>query len=428
MRASALFFVLAFACLCQNAAQEKKDDRKFVPPPPPVYPDPPPPPTPTKKVKQMLSTSTGYADVELVSAKIDTLDYERKTVSGLKNLEVGKRLIVRVRVTNIGDKKLVYTPWHSDDKGSASAKDESGQRYEAWHGGIGSRPTGGLWQKTTIAPKKSIEDVIAFGEPLFAAEEITFTLPGVNVGASSKLTFRMDRAFFDDEPARRKVIAQQFEDAKKAHALRVAAMKADYEAKVAKAKEEFDTLPMRLEKERLAKVAAEKEAKEKAELEAKAKEAASRTGMFGALKVEIIDGGVGKVTVHDDLRGSNASSKEPCTWIKVRITNTSDTELTYYESWSGKDFSRRQDATLNDDVGNKYPQITWGLGTKAVGQITRRTRVENNKSITDILVFDSPVPKAAEFRLTLPGRNLREEGSITFTIPRKFLKSTYEGQ
>jgi Superinfection immunity protein len=276
MRAFALFFVVVFYCSYEAATQEKKDDRKFVPPPPPVYPDPPLPPAPPKKVEQILSTRARFADVELVNVKIDILGYERKTVSGLKQLEAGKRLIVRVRITNVGDEKLVYTPWHSDDKSSALATDESGQSYKAWNGGIGSRPAGGLWQKITIAPKKSVEDVIAFGAPQFAAEEITFTLPGSNVGASGKLTFRIGRAFFDDEPTRRKLIAKQFEDAKKTHALRIAEIKADYEAEVAQAKEEFDTLPMRLEKERLAKIAAGKESREKAERERLAKIAAEK--------------------------------------------------------------------------------------------------------------------------------------------------------
>lgn len=418
----------------------------FVPPFPPTFPEPPSEPPAPRKIKQSLIDSTGLVDVELVSAKLADLAYTHRTVSGVGEYTYSGQLIFKVRITNNGQAPVTYTPWHIKEA-SGSARDEFRKSYSLWFGGIGTKADGGRNDKVEIGSKKFIHDVISFRKPSFEAEEIDIKLSAWNLKKDGDLTFKIGRAFFDDEKARREIIAKKFEAAKVAHAELVIKMKADHEQRVIEAKEEYDTRPMRLELQRLAAIVAEKEAKEKAErlaievkakaerdaaeakakADADAKELADRTATLGIFKVEIIKGGSGKIQVHDDIRRFTGPSKESHAWIKLRITNTSDKALRYYDPWCGKDFTLKRDfASLRDDVGNAYPRITFGFSQIPNGQLKSRTRVEPEGSIVDILVFDAPVAKAERFTLTMPGENVGERGVFTLRFQRSFLNSDYD--
>jgi hypothetical protein len=147
---SSFVFVLVASC-----DANEKDRPKFVPPPIPVFPDPPKQPAPFMKVERDLSAFVGFAQIDLVSARIAPFEYTRKTVSGLKKHEVGDRLIVKVRITNDGPVPMTYVPWHTI-KDSGSSKDETKKSYSLWNGDSASKADGGLNYKTEIGPKKSI--------------------------------------------------------------------------------------------------------------------------------------------------------------------------------------------------------------------------------------------------------------------------------
>jgi hypothetical protein len=426
--------IFSIAAFCMFSVANEKDARpKFVPPPPPVLPDPPKQPPPLIKVERDLTAYSGQWQIDLISARIAPFEYTRKTVSGLKKHELGDRLIVKVRITNGGSAPMTYIPWHTI-KDSGSAKDENKKSYSLWKGETGSKADGGLNYKTDVSPKKSIEDVIAFEVPAFESQEIGIALSAEAFKKNGLLYFKFGRSFFDDEPAWRKQVTKKFDVAKAAHAAIVAKMIADHDKQILIAKAEYDALPMKIEQERLAKIAAAKEAKEKSEREAKAvkekadldaKERSEQTAMIGVLKIEILSGGVGKVTVEDDIRRDSGPSTKKLTWIKIRITNTSEKSLKYYDPWTGKDFGTSH-ASLKDDLDNSYPRITWRLGQKASGQLKARTRVEPEGSITDVLIFDAPIEKADSFTLKMPGANIGESGTVTMRFSRKLLSSNYD--
>jgi hypothetical protein len=117
--------------------------------------------------------------------------------------------------------------------------------------------------------------------------------------------------------------------------------------------------------------------------------------------------------------GTNAMSAEEQLSIVVEITNQSDSQKVHYETWQGKDFSLGRDfASLKDNFGNHYKRITFGLGTKIVGNVESES-IYPGKAITDRLVFELPIDTVEHLDLELPASNFDGEGVLRIRIPRK---------
>jgi hypothetical protein len=144
---------------------------------------------------------------------------------------------------------------------------------------------------------------------------------------------------------------------------------------------------------------------------------------LGNIRVQLVSGGMGKLKYVSD-RGTSYMSKDDRFWVKLRITNTSETKLDNYHPWSGRDFSLTNDrASIVDEFGNRYFNIhSPSIGTSGVdGQLRRITRLDPGASIDDLIAFDRPIEKSNEFTFDLPGENIGNRGSrIVYKLPRSF--------
>jgi hypothetical protein len=167
---------------------------------------PPAKPAPT----QILVSTIGDIKVELLSGNVSAISFKRRTVSGLREFLTDKEhLIITVRITNDGEKPTKYAPWHGIRAKSASAEllsasQDIGFGLRPWLAGTGAWPVKGIENPTSIHPKKSIEDMVAFAQPEFKTQEVQISLPGANVGQPNKsFRFKITRQFFEDEATRK---------------------------------------------------------------------------------------------------------------------------------------------------------------------------------------------------------------------------------
>lgn len=117
--------------------------------------------------------------------------------------------------------------------------------------------------------------------------------------------------------------------------------------------------------------------------------------------------------------GENTKSEDELLSVYVEVHNLSTSKKLSYETWQGAQFSVRRDhATLTDNFGNAYKRINFGFGTEISGQV-RSDSLYPNKSISDVLVFESPIDDTEHLDLELPADNFGGEGMLRFRIPRK---------
>lgn len=103
--------------------------------------------------------------------------------------------------------------------------------------------------------------------------------------------------------------------------------------------------------------------------------------------------------------------------IRVRMTNTSTTRKVNYQSWGQRNalLFDQSYAILRDDLGNVYKRVTFD--SSPVGAVDGEEAIYPGDSISDVLVFEPPVTKAAYFNLTLPAKNYGEDGFVRLRIP-----------
>jgi predicted RNA-binding Zn-ribbon protein involved in translation (DUF1610 family) len=105
--------------------------------------------------------------------------------------------------------------------------------------------------------------------------------------------------------------------------------------------------------------------------------------------------------------------------IYISVKNESSTKKIQFERWQGESFTTS--ASLRDDLGNKYKQISFGILTNLSElEIHDRASIYPGKTIEDILVFEQPIDAAKKLTLTLQGKNLEAKSDFTFSIPMSF--------
>ena len=82
--------------------------------------------------------------------------------------------------------------------------------------------------------------------------------------------------------------------------------------------------------------------------------------------------------------------------VRLGLRSSDDAKRVEYNGWSNF-----QSVSLSDELGNKYPQKRF-RGASVVGQVDR-AGLYSDKPLTDVLVFERPVPRARRLRLELPG-------------------------
>jgi hypothetical protein len=97
--------------------------------------------------------------------------------------------------------------------------------------------------------------------------------------------------------------------------------------------------------------------------------------------------------------------------VNVELRSADPGKRFNYETWAkGK-------PTLKDDLGNRYSQITqWkSSGVHPLGRVETGT-VYSDKNLTDILVFERPVPAATRLELELPATQFGEGRAYRFRM------------
>ncbi len=378
-----------------------------------------PPPAKKEKIKQVLSSSIGAVTVDLVSAKLSPFAYSSKTVSGVfVRKDPAWHLILKVRITNDGSKQITFTPWYAaynkqTREAAASSELES---LSHWRASVASWPFDGLKDVARIGSGSSVADVVVFAAPSPESQEIDIALPSANVGIPDQsFRFKIGRPFFETPEQ-----AKEYADKKAkrdADAIAAAKQRAEQAIRDAKAAEEKAIADAkRLAEERLA-------ATLKAEADAKlaAKIAADRTRTIGTVKIELLSASISKVKVKT-ITGRTAELGKEHLVINIRLTNDSPTKFVEYVSWtSGSVPLGKKLMDISDEHGNKYR--SWLLSsTRPIG-VLGFARIDPQKSVEDVLVFDAPVDIANELTMTLEGFHLRELASrVTFKIPRSFFE------
>ncbi len=126
----------------------------------------------------------------------------------------------------------------------------------------------------------------------------------------------------------------------------------------------------------------------------------------GKVEVRYITGRTGKVLFASGK--SQQRSDKNLLQIQIWIENLSDSKKLEYKGWGDDNLSGSKKATLKDDLGNVYKQVTFGLMHRPVGQKSKESLYPGS-SIQDILVFELPVEKAQMMHLILPKSNYSEQ-------------------
>jgi hypothetical protein len=141
---------------------------------------------------------------------------------------------------------------------------------------------------------------------------------------------------------------------------------------------------------------------------------------LGDVEVQLISATIGPVPLKEF--GRVGESEKDHFRLAFKITNHHRTRRLKYEGWS-KDFDfDGVRATLQDEHGNAYRHVSFGLGTKVVGQVEDPV-INPGESITDVLVFEKPLAIAKELTITLPLKAIQDQtGTIRGIVPRSFGK------
>ncbi|MBU0534125.1 MAG: DUF4190 domain-containing protein [Candidatus Omnitrophica bacterium] len=138
------------------------------------------------------------------------------------------------------------------------------------------------------------------------------------------------------------------------------------------------------------------------------------------VSVRVTSAQIGKIKIKGLFE--TKESKDVLLSIELEITNTSDVKKCEYKTWNGMEMSFERDyGSLQDEYGNTYKRITFGMMERPEGQIFQES-IYPEKSIKDILIFQVPVEKAKEIRLELPANNIGGEGYFRIAIPTSFIK------
>jgi hypothetical protein len=141
----------------------------------------------------------------------------------------------------------------------------------------------------------------------------------------------------------------------------------------------------------------------------------------GALQIRVARVVIGPVPLKT-LTGDSIS-QDDLLMIKLELLNTNPTKKVDYQTWSGRDISLDRDfATLEDNFGNSYKRISFGLASYPVGAVERSESIYPNKVVTDVLVFEVPLQTIDYLRLELPATNFGGTGMLRFQIPKTMIQ------
>ena len=134
----------------------------------------------------------------------------------------------------------------------------------------------------------------------------------------------------------------------------------------------------------------------------------------GDIQVRITDVNIDYVQIKTFREGQ---SQDKLFVIRLEITNLSPSKIVNYKGWGTEAFSTHSEASLIDDVGNRYKKCHFGLGSRIIGQVAENESVYPHKNLTDIVVFEPPIDTCAFVILELPADSFGGEGKLRIKIP-----------
>ncbi|QVL32350.1 DUF308 domain-containing protein [Telmatocola sphagniphila] len=121
-------------------------------------------------------------------------------------------------------------------------------------------------------------------------------------------------------------------------------------------------------------------------LNAEAWEVFSKEG----ISVKLTKYRAGKINLLEFGR-SQVPSKDDLLEVRLEITNSDPNKKRTYEQWPGSIFNAPK---LEDDKGNRYQQVRFSFGLEVEGQTSGSEPIYSDKPLTEVLVFEKPVPGA----------------------------------
>ncbi|MCC7407449.1 MAG: hypothetical protein IT442_05220 [Phycisphaeraceae bacterium] len=142
----------------------------------------------------------------------------------------------------------------------------------------------------------------------------------------------------------------------------------------------------------------------------------------GDVQVRVVSVRVDKVALQSPFSEGGSLTKESLLAITLELTNVSQNRKLDYHTWAGADFTVERDyATLQDNFGNTYRRIGFGLTTQPIGR-TEQASLYPGKAQTDVLVFEEPVAGVEYLNLELPAANFGGTGMIRLRVPASMIQ------
>jgi hypothetical protein len=152
-------------------------------------------------------------------------------------------------------------------------------------------------------------------------------------------------------------------------------------------------------------------------------------GQLGNVRVRLLAVIVAPVSLRDRVpfpgrENERGESKEPLLSIIVEVSNLDPNRKLDFKTLAGARFSfGRDNATLRDNLGNRYRGIDFGFSSLPEFR-TEDASIYPGKAIKDQLVFEAPIGNATHLDLEIPAANVGQTGFFRFRIPTKAIQRT----
>lgn len=123
------------------------------------------------------------------------------------------------------------------------------------------------------------------------------------------------------------------------------------------------------------------------------------------------------VPLENEITGDTCVTENEYLIVLLAIQNVSQTKILNYKTWRGEKYSRYARATLEDENGNSYRQISFGA-TSRIQKTLDEISIYPQKNSFDILVFGKPVDAAKTFTLSLQGKCIESDSDMTISFSK----------
>lgn len=143
---------------------------------------------------------------------------------------------------------------------------------------------------------------------------------------------------------------------------------------------------------------------------------------LGNVTVNISEARIGKVPLVSAFDQQSQETDDEYLIVRFSIRNNDPNKKVNYRGWMS-DFASLSGitASLQDEHGNRYKFIT-APAMYEVKNAESKESIYPGKTISDAVVFETPVASSNKLFLTLSAKGCEEEGEFNFEISRSFLE------